>query len=48
MRFAAAVVIVASFQAIEQSNANVTVIPIPFASQPDPPVSARALLRMIA
>jgi hypothetical protein len=45
VRFAAAAVIAASFQAIEQSNINVKVIP--FGSQPDPPVIARALLRMI-
>jgi hypothetical protein len=45
VRFAAAVVIAASFQAIEQSNANVQVIP--FGAQPDPQVIARALLRMI-
>jgi hypothetical protein len=46
VRFAAAVVIAASFQAIEQSNVNVK--GIRFGSQPDPPVIARALWPMLA
>jgi hypothetical protein len=45
VHFAAAVVIAASFQANEQSNANVQVIP--FGLRTDPQVIACAPLRMI-